>query len=114
MYLLTDNVKADAEPFSKDFVEEPRKIDDLKGQGYLRPEESTVGEVHEASKVISKEAADDTGAKLLMTVPGVPFYSALLIASEAGGVNRFPDSDSLAASESDARQRQGVQSGELG
>ena len=31
-------------------------------------------------------------AKLLMTVPGIGYYSALLIVSEIGDINRFPDS----------------------
>ena len=31
-------------------------------------------------------------AKLLMTVPGIGHYSALLIVSEVGDINRFPDS----------------------
>ena len=31
-------------------------------------------------------------AKLLMTVPGIGYYSALLIVSEVGDINRFPDS----------------------
>ena len=31
-------------------------------------------------------------AKLLITVPGIGYYSALLIVSEVGDINRFPDS----------------------
>ena len=31
-------------------------------------------------------------ARLLMTVPGIGYYSALLIVSEIGNINRFPDS----------------------
>ena len=31
-------------------------------------------------------------AKLLMTIPGIGYYSALLIVSEVGDINRFPDS----------------------
>jgi transposase len=95
--LLMNNVPIDAKPFSKEFIQGLRKIDDLKVQGHLRLLESIDAEVHEASRVISREAADDDGAKLLMTIPGVSFYSALLIVSEVGDVNRFPDSDSLVA-----------------
>lgn len=96
-YLLMNNVRIDAKPFSQGFVGEIRKIDDLKVQGYLRLVESINREVHEASRAISKEAADDAGARLLMTIPGVSFYSALLITSEIGDVSRFQDSDSLVA-----------------
>ena len=31
-------------------------------------------------------------ARLLMTIPGIGYYSALLIVSEIGDINRFPDS----------------------
>lgn len=96
-YLLMNNVQTGAKPFSKEFVEVIRKIDDLKVQGYLRLVESIDREVHEASRVISREAADDAGARLLMTIPGVSFYSALLVTSEIGDVSRFQDSDSLVA-----------------
>ena len=34
-------------------------------------------------------------ARLLTTIPGVGYYIALLIVSEIGDVNRFPDSESL-------------------
>lgn len=96
-FLLMNNVRIGARPFSKEFVEELRKIDELKVRGYLRVMDSLDAEIHEASREISKEATDDEGAKLLMTIPGVSFYSALLIVSEIGDVNRFPDSDSLVA-----------------
>lgn len=36
-------------------------------------------------------------ARLLMTIPGISFYSALLIASEIGDVSRFTDSNGLVA-----------------
>ena len=96
-HLLMNNVRIDAKPFSKGFVEEIRRVDDLKVQGYLRLVESVDREVHEASRAKSKEAADDAGARLLMTIPGVSFYSALLVTSEIGDVSRFQDSDSLVA-----------------
>ena len=96
-HLLMNNAQTDAKPFSKGFVEEIQKIDDLKVQGCLRLGESIDREVHEASRAISQEAADDAGARLLITIPGVSFYSALLITSEIGEVSRFQDSDSLVA-----------------
>ena len=37
-------------------------------------------------------AKADENAKLLMTIPGIGCYSALLIISEIGEINRFPDS----------------------
>lgn len=63
-HLLMNNVRIDAKPFSKGFVEEIRRVDDLKVQGYLRLVESVDREVHEASRAKSKEAADDAGASI--------------------------------------------------
>jgi transposase len=40
-------------------------------------------------------AQGDEMAKLLMTVPGIGYYSAVLIISELGDINRFPDSHHL-------------------
>ena len=37
-------------------------------------------------------AKEDEMASLLMTIPGIGYYSALLIVSEIGDIDRFPDS----------------------
>jgi transposase len=50
---------------------------------------------HEESKIVCSEALNDEGAGLLMTIPGISFYSALLLVSEIGDVDRFPDSAHL-------------------
>ena len=47
--------------------------------------------------VVSNEALNNEDAKFLMTMPGIGFYLALLIVSEIGDVNRFPDSHHLVA-----------------
>ena len=39
-----------------------------------------------------KEIANyNEDAKLLMSIPGISFYSALFIINEIGDINRFPD-----------------------
>jgi transposase len=93
-YLLMNNVKIEtgSKPFTREFVSELKKIDEPRVQGYLRLIESVNVEIHEASKQISNEASSNEDAKLLMTIPGISFYSALLIASEIGDVSRFSDS----------------------
>ena len=40
-------------------------------------------------------ARDDEGVRLLMTIPGVGYYLALLIKAEIGDFNRFVNSDHL-------------------
>ena len=94
-YLLMNNISIEAGPFTKEFVEELRKIDDSRVQSYLRLIEGVNAEIREASKTIQEKAKDNEDAKLLMTVPGIGFYAALLIASEMGEISRFEDSSSL-------------------
>jgi transposase len=52
-------------------------------------------EIYEASRIICSEALNDENARLLMTIPEISFYSALLLISEIGDVGRFPDSAHL-------------------
>jgi len=94
-YLLMNNVTMEGKPFTKEFIEELRKVDDYRVQGYLRLIEAVSREMEDVSKVIAEKAMGNEDAKLLMTIPGISFYSALLMASEIGDVNRFQDSSSL-------------------
>lgn len=91
-YLLMNNIRIGYGPFTKGFLEELRKVDDVRVEGYLRIIERLNLEIHEASKRICSEALNDEAARLLMTIPGISFYSALLLVSEVGDVSRFPDS----------------------
>jgi len=94
-YLLMNNIKIDYGSFTKGFLEELRKVKDARVEGYLRIIERLNLEMHEASKIICSEASNDEAARLLMTIPGISFYSALLLVSEIGDVDRFPDSAHL-------------------
>jgi len=94
-YLLMNNIKISGSPFTKSFVQELRKVEDARVEGYLRIIERLNLEIHEASKIICNEASNDESARLLMTIPGISFYSALLLISEIGDVDRFPDSAHL-------------------
>jgi transposase len=44
---------------------------------------------------IASIAVDQENVKLLMTLPGVDYYAAMVIASEIGDVHRFPDAKNL-------------------
>ena len=52
-------------------------------------------EIKEVSEKISSYSKEDEMTKLLMTIPGIGHYSAVLIVSEIGDINRFPDSNHL-------------------
>lgn len=94
-YLLMNNIKIENSAFTKGFLEELRKVKDARVEGYMRIIDSLNLEIHEASKRICNEALNDESARLLMTIPGISFYSALLLVSEIGDVGRFPDSAHL-------------------
>jgi transposase len=51
--------------------------------------------IQQASAEIGVRAQEDATARLLCTIPGVGYYSALLIAAEIDGVERFPDARHL-------------------
>jgi transposase len=94
-YLLMNNIKIENKAFTKGFLEELRKIKETRIEGYVRIIDSLNLEIHEASKKICNEAVNDESSRLLMTISGISFYSALLLVSEIGDVNRFPDSAHL-------------------
>jgi len=64
-------------------------------ESYLR----IITPLDDENKLISKElkeqATIDEDVKLLMTLPGVGYYTALLVKSEIGDINRFSDGDKL-------------------
>jgi len=52
-------------------------------------------EIRLLSRQLEGLAREDEDVKLLMTVPGIGYYSALLVKSEIGDVNRFPFGERL-------------------
>jgi transposase len=51
--------------------------------------------IRELDERVKPIAESDRYAKLLMSIPGVSHYSALLISSEIADINRFPDHENL-------------------
>ena len=78
--------------FTKGYIEKLKELNDYRINGYLRIIESLNDEINTVSKRILLLAKEDENAKLLMTIPGIGYYSALLIVSEVGDIDRFPDS----------------------
>ena len=64
-------------------------------ESYLRVLKVLDDEIKVLSKHLRGEAEDDEDVKLLMTIPGIGYYSALLVKSEVGDVNRFAFGDRL-------------------
>ena len=51
--------------------------------------------IKEVSKKIEQIAGENEDAKLLMTIPGVGYFSALAILAEIGDISRFPSEEEL-------------------
>jgi transposase len=94
-HLLMRGVKIEGTPFSKAYVDKLRAIHNYKINGYLNVIDALNHEIDQVSRQIMLEAKDDEYASLLMTIPGISYYSALLIVSEIGEIERFPDSQHL-------------------
>ena len=94
-HLLMRGVKIERTPFSKTYVDKLRALHDYRIDEYLNVTEALNREIDQVSKKIMLEAKDDEYARLLRTIPGVGYYSALLIVSEIGEIERFPDSAHL-------------------
>jgi len=80
-HLLMHNISINANPFTKDFVEKVRTIEDVRVQSYLRLIDPLNHEIKEVSKTIQEKAANNPDANLLMTIPGISFYSALSLSA---------------------------------
>ncbi len=93
--LLQNGTKINEKPFTIRFVEELRKLGDYRIDGYLSVISSLSRQIRSVSTTIKKEAREDESTRLLLTIPGIHYYSALLILSEIGDINRFPDSHHL-------------------
>lgn len=65
--------------------------------GYLALASALSFEISKVDEDIHEAALESEDARLLMTMPGISFYSALLILSEIGDINRFPSAGHLAS-----------------
>jgi transposase len=64
-------------------------------QGYLKLAGTLALLIEEISQTIEGMVEENPQAKLLTTIPGISYYSALLIVSEIGEVGRFPSARKL-------------------
>ena len=63
--------------------------------GYLSILDELEQRIKTANGRIALSVKDDEDARLLMTILDVGYYSALLIESEIGDINRFPSAKQL-------------------
>lgn len=67
----------------------------LEIDGYIRTIGEMNKEIEKSNQVIRGLAEKSEEARLLMTMPGVGAFSALLVLSEIGEISRFPDAEHL-------------------
>lgn len=65
--------------------------------GYLSVLEALGASIKEAEKEIKARVKASPQALLLTTMPGIGYFSALLLMSEIGDISRFPDDNHLAS-----------------
>lgn len=63
--------------------------------GYLALNETLVQQLAQVSQTIRQQATASPEAQRLMTLPGLSFFSALLVLAEIGDIARFPDAEHL-------------------
>lgn len=63
--------------------------------GYIRLAKALAEEIKQVETKIKELAEESRQARLLMTMPGLSYYSSLLILSEIGEIDRFPSAGQL-------------------
>lgn len=67
----------------------------LELSGYLKLMEAISSLIEEVNQGIKQRVSVNRHASLLLTIPGISYYSALLIVSEIGDITRFPSAKKL-------------------
>jgi transposase len=97
MYLLNEGIK---EPQNYGLFTDKGKewlhaqnIDAV--ESYLAVMDALNLQIDKLSEELKLEAPKDEDVRLLQTIPGIGYYAALLIKSEIGTIDRFPDGEHL-------------------
>jgi transposase len=93
--LATRWIKYQGDPFTEDGKKYLRSLSIDAVNDYLDTIEFLGRKIHELDEKVKRVVESDKYAKLLMSVPGISYYSALLISSEIADINRFPDHEHL-------------------
>jgi transposase len=88
-------VKHEGEVFTREGRKFLRSLHIDAVDDYLDTIEFLDGKIGELDVKVKEIAQQDKYAKLLITVPGISYYSGLLISSEIADIDRFPDHEHL-------------------
>ncbi len=95
--LLQNRIRIRGDPFSAPWIARVRKLDNFRIDDRLGVIDSINDRVARTDLRIKDAVADSPDAVLLTSVPGFGRYTALTLASEIDGVDRFADSHRLCA-----------------
>lgn len=93
--LATRWTKHGGDLFTEEGRSYPRSLGIDTVDDYLDTVEFLSGKIRGLDEKVEPMAESDRYARLLMTIPGVGRYSALLISSEIADIDRFPDHEHL-------------------
>jgi len=93
--LAKNGIKYDGNLFSSEGREFLKSLDNEWIDRYLRILSSIENEIKEIDKEIRQKCMENEETMLLTTIPGIGYFSALLIYAEIGDIKRFPNSKKL-------------------
>ncbi len=88
-------IDLDRNPFTKSGKEKLREIGIESVDHYLAVLETVEDRIGKLEEEFEEIVEDYGEAELLMTIPGISHFSALLIIAEIGDIDRFPDPEKL-------------------
>ncbi len=88
-------IDLDRNPFTKSGKEKLREIGIESVDHYLAVLETVEDRIEKLEEEFEEIVEDYGEAELLMTIPGISHFSALLIIAEIGDIDRFPDPEKL-------------------
>ncbi len=83
------------DPFTKRRRSQLKEAENRAIDNYLEIVVSLDERIKELERELKVRAQENEEAKLLMTIPGVGYFSALAILAEIGDIDRFPDAEKL-------------------
>jgi len=95
--LAKHGVQVSRNPFSRRGREELGRLNVRTVNDCLEVLETLAQRIRELERELRSKAGESREAELLMSIPGVGYFSALAILAEIGDINRFPNPEKLCA-----------------
>lgn len=92
--LMIEGIKCN-NPFTSEGIKFLKSLNDGRINRYLRILNTINEEIKEIDREIREKCIENEEIMILTTIPGIGYFSALLIYAEIGDINRFPNSKKL-------------------